>query len=157
MGVSGSGKTTVGGLLARRLGWPFFDADNFHPPANVEKMRQGVPLTDEDRLPWLERLGELIAGCLSRNENAVLACSALKESYRGALSGGDPRVRFVHLRADPDLLATRLERRTGHFFTRSLLESQLASLEEPEDALVIDASAPPEEIVRNIQERLRLK
>lgn len=152
MGVAGSGKSTVGRLLAERLGWPFLDGDDFHPVNNVEKMRRGVPLDEADRLPWLERLGSLAAGLLSRGESAVLACSALRASYRHILSGGDPRVRFVYLRADPALLASRLERRQGHFFAWSLLESQLAALEEPADAVVVDASGPPEEVVRSILE-----
>jgi gluconokinase len=149
MGVAGSGKSTVGRLLAERLDWPFFDGDDYHPAANVEKMRRGIPLTDADRLPWLERLRDLA----SRSERAVLACSALKESYRRILSGGDPRVRFIYLRADPALLVSRLEGRTGHFFKRALLESQLAALEEPtpaSTAIVVDASQPAESAVREI-------
>lgn len=146
MGVAGSGKSTVGRLLAERLGWPFVDGDDLHPAENVEKMRRGIPLTDADRLPWLERLRELV----SRSERAVVACSALKESYRRTLEGGDPRVRFVYLRADPALLASRLEKRTGHFFARTLLDSQLAALEEPEDAIVVDASQPAEAAVQAI-------
>ena len=146
MGVAGSGKSTVGRLLAERLDWPFYDGDDLHPAENVEKMRNGIPLTDADRLPWLERLRELI----SRSERAVVACSALKESYRRTLAGGDPRVRFVYLRADPALLASRLEKRTGHFFARTLLDSQLAALEEPEDALVVDASQPADAAVEAI-------
>jgi gluconokinase len=150
MGVAGSGKSTVGRLLAERLGWPFLDGDDFHPPENVEKMRRGIPLTDADRLPWLERLAELTR---QNGGSAVLACSALKESYRRILSGGDPRVRFVYLRADPALLAARLERRKAHFFTRALLESQLATLEEPtpaSTAIAVDASRPAETVVQDI-------
>ncbi|MFP5286248.1 MAG: gluconokinase [Thermoanaerobaculia bacterium] len=150
MGVAGSGKSTVGRLLAERLGWPFLDGDDFHPPENVEKMRRREPLTDADRPPWLERLRDLAAAFLARGESAVLACSALKESYRRTLAGGDPRVRFVYLRADPDLLASRLETRTGHFFARALLESQLAALEEPAEAVAVDASLPAEAAVREI-------
>ena len=146
MGVAGSGKSTVGRLLAERLGWPFLDGDDFHPPENVEKMRQGIPLSDADRLPWLEHLRELV----SRSGSAVVACSALKESYREILSGGDPRVRFIYLRADPALLAARLEKRTGHFFARTLLDSQFAALEEPEGAITVDASQPPEATVEAI-------
>lgn len=146
MGVAGSGKSTVGRLLAERLGWPFLDGDDFHPPQNVERMRRGIPLTDADRLPWLEHLRELV----SRSGSAVVACSALKESYREILSGGDPRVRFIYLRADPALLAARLEKRTGHFFARTLLDSQFAALEEPEGAITVDASQPPEATVQAI-------
>lgn len=152
MGVAGSGKSTVGRLLAERLGWPFLDGDDFHPAASVEKMRQGIPLTDADRLPWLHHLRELV----SRSGSAVLACSALKESYRRILSGGDPRVRFIYLRADPALLAARLEKRTEHFFTRVLLESQIATLEEPADAVVVDASQPAEALAEAVQACLRL-
>ena len=154
MGVAASGKTTVGSLLAERLGWPFFDADDFHPEATLEKMREGMALSDADRLPWLERLRELIADCLDRGQSAILACSALKESYRRTLAGDDPRVRFVYLQAAPEVLAQRLEQRTGHFFTRPLLDSQLSTLEAPADAITVDASRTPEEIVREVQERL---
>jgi len=153
MGAAGSGKSTIGRLLAERLGWPFLDGDDYHTAANVDKMRMGIPLTDADRLPWLHRLRELA----SRSGSAVIACSALKESYRLILSGGDlrdPRVRFVYLRADPALLAARLETRTGHFFTRPLLESQLAALEEPAGAIVVDASRSPEAIVEQIEDLL---
>jgi gluconokinase len=146
MGVAGSGKSTVGRLLAERLGWPFLDGDDFHPAENVEKMRRGIPLTDADRLPWLRHLHELASRC----ENAVLACSALKESYRRILSGGDPRVRFIYLRADPALLASRLEGRKGHFFKRALLDSQLDALEEPTEAIIVDASQPAEATVQEI-------
>lgn len=154
MGVAGSGKTTVGSLLAERLGWHFFDADDFHSEASLDKMRGGVALSDADRLPWLERLRELISNCLERNQNAVLACSALKWSYRRTLSGDDPRVRFVYLQATPELLARRLEQRTGHFFTRPLLDSQLSALEAPADAITVDASRTPDEIVQEVRERL---
>lgn len=156
MGVAGSGKSTVGSLLAERLGWPFLEGDDFHPAENIEKMRRRAPLSDADRRPWLERLRETAAGCLSRGESAVLACSALKASYRRILSGGDPRVRYVYLRADPALLAARLERRTEHFFAVALLESQLAALEEPTPAraIVVDSSQPAEAVVREILARL---
>jgi gluconokinase len=157
MGVAGSGKTTVGQRLASSLGWPFFDADNFHPAANVEKMSHGVPLTDEDRRPWLASLRELIASRLGRGEHgesAVLACSALKESYRETLSGGDPRARFVYLEAGPALLSSRLEHRPPHFFAAGLLDSQLATLEEPRDAIRVDASRTPEELVAEIRQKL---
>lgn len=154
MGVSGVGKTTVGRRLAADLGWTFYEGDDFHSPENVEKMSLGIPLTDEDRQPWLAALRSLIDGCVERGEDAVLACSALKSSYRQALRGDHPEVVFVHLEADPRVIAGRLGRRTGHYAKRSLLESQLATLERPEHALRVDASGTPEEIVEEIRGRL---
>lgn len=156
MGPAGSGKTTVGRLLAAELGWSFFEGDAYHSAENVRRMSGGIPLTDADRLPWLEVLRGVLAGSLERGENAVLACSALRDSYRRLLSGGDPRVRFVYLKADPALLAERLERRTGHFLKSGLLESQLAALEEPEEAIRLDASLPAAEIVREALKQLGL-
>jgi gluconokinase len=156
MGVSGSGKTTLGRLLSRELGWSFYEGDEFHSPANVEKMSRGIPLTDADRLPWLESLRNLIDRCIRREENAVIACSALKRSYRRILSGGHPEVIFVHLKADPRLIAERLEHRDGHFASPALLASQLATLEEPEHALALDVSGSPQEIVATIRRRLGL-
>jgi gluconokinase len=156
MGVSGSGKTTLGRLLSRELGWSLYEGDEFHSPANVEKMSRGIPLTDADRIPWLESLRDLIDRCVRRGENAVIACSALKRSYRGILKGGHPEVIFVHLKADPRLIAGRLERRAGHFAAPALLTSQLATLEEPERALAIDVSGSPQEIVATIRRRLGL-
>lgn len=154
MGVSGVGKTTIGKRLAADLGWAFYEGDDFHPPANVDKMGRGIPLTDEDRGPWLSALRSLIDGCIGRGESAVLACSALKSAYRRVLQGDRPEAVFVHLRADPRLIAERLEQRTGHYMKRDLLESQLATLEEPEEAVAIDASGAPEEIVAEIRRRL---
>lgn len=156
MGVSGVGKTTIGRRLAADLGWAFYEGDDFHSPENVEKMSRGIPLTDEDRQPWLAALGSLIDGCVKQGEDAVLACSALKSSYRKTLRGGHHEVVFVHLQADPSVIAERLARRTGHYAKRSLLESQLATLEEPEHALEVDASGTPEEIVQEIRDRLGL-
>lgn len=155
MGVAGSGKTTVGRLLASRTGATFYDADDFHPEANVEKMRRGVPLTDADRRPWLEALRALVAACLARGERAVLACSALKEEYRERLHV-DGRVKFVYLKGDYSLIEERLRNRRGHFMRPQLLESQFDALEEPARALHVDVSAPPEEIVRRIEEGLGL-
>lgn len=154
MGVSGAGKTTAGKRLAADLGWTFYEGDGFHPPANVDKMSRGIPLTDEDRGPWLAALRSLIDGCVLRGENAVLACSALKSAYRRTLEGDHPEVVFIHLRADPRRIAERLEHRTGHYMKRSLLESQLAALEEPREAVGIDASGAPEEIVAEIRRKL---
>ena len=147
MGVAGSGKSTVGEALSRALGWPFRDADSFHPPANVEKMSRGVPLTDADRAPWLESLHDTIALAISRRESLVVACSALKEQYRQQLRGGLRSVRFIYLQAEPALLRDRLAARTGHFAGPALLASQLRDLEPPADALVLPADAAPESLV----------
>jgi len=155
MGVAGSGKTTVGRLLAERTGATFYDADDFHPHANVEKMRGGVPLTDEDRMPWLEALRTLVASCLERGERAVLACSALKEEYRERLQV-DERVRVVYLKGDYELIEQRLKNRSGHFMKREMLDSQFDALEEPSRALHVEVAARPEEIVEAIKERLGL-
>ena len=155
MGVSGSGKTTVGRLLGQHLGWTFLDADDFHPPANVEKMRRGDPLTDADRDPWLQALADTLRVRLDRGESVVLACSALKESYRDRLRV-DERVRFVVLRADPDVLRRRLADRPGHYFAPSLLASQLETLEMPSDALILDASGSPSVLVHEIETALGL-
>ena len=156
MGVSGSGKTSVGQLLASELGWEFADADDYHPAANVEKMRNGIPLTDADRGPWLETLRALIAGWIAAKRNAALACSALKRAYRESLRVA-PEVQVVYLRGTPQLLRQRLRGRVGHFMTERMLESQLAALEEPEDAVVVDVDRSPAEIVAEILARLGLK
>src|SRR5262245_12489592 len=131
MGVSGAGKTTVGRLLADQVGWTFIEADDFHPPANVEKMHRGVPLTDADRAPWLDALHGAIAQVAARNGSAVVACSALKQVYRDRLAAGVDGVRFVYLRGAPALVAQRLAARRGHFMPTALLASQLDALEEP--------------------------
>jgi gluconokinase len=156
MGVSGSGKTTVGQLLASELGWVFADGDDYHPAANVEKMRNGIPLTDADRAPWLETLRALIAGWIAAGKNAVLACSALKRAYRESLRVG-PEVQVVYLRGTSQVLHQRLRARVGHFMTERMLESQLAALEEPEDAVVVDVDRAPARIVAEILARLGLK
>jgi gluconokinase len=155
MGVTGSGKTTVGRLLAAELGWQFYDADDFHPHASVEKMRRGIPLDDADRRPWLETLRELVRGCLERGEDAILACSALRESYRRLLLVGEG-VRLVHLKGDPALIRERLRRRRGHFMPPELLDSQLAALEEPGPGFEVDVTAPAPEVARAIRARLGL-
>ncbi|MBS1184364.1 MAG: gluconate kinase [Proteobacteria bacterium] len=153
MGVSGSGKTTVGGLLADRLGCGFSDADDFHPAANVEKMRAGVPLTDDDRGPWLRALRRAIYGWLAAGESRVVACSALKAIYRDILSPqGD--VVFVYLKGSVETIATRLQARKGHYMNPALLASQLATLEEPDDAIVVDIAPPPAIIAQDIVARL---
>jgi len=155
MGVSGSGKTTVGKLLALELGWEFADGDDYHPAANVEKMRNGIPLTDADRAPWLETLRALIAGWIAAGKNGVLACSALKRDYRESLRIG-PEVEVVYLLGTPQVLGERLRARVGHFMTERMLESQLAALEEPEDAVVVDVDRSPAWIVAEILARLGL-
>ena len=158
-GVSGAGKTTIGKLLAEELGWQFYEADDFHPRANIEKMRSGLPLTDEDRWPWLERLREQIMRSLAAKENAVLACSALKRVYREHLRvSGD--VKFVFLRGDYALIERQLRRRRGHFMSPALLQSQFADLEEPqpdEDVLTIDLGRSPQELVDEIKAKLNLR
>jgi gluconokinase len=130
-GVSGSGKTTVGAMLAGRLGWPFADADDFHPAANVEKMRAGIPLTDDDRWPWLRAIGAWMDEHTARNSSAVITCSALKRSYRDLLLDGRPQALMVFLAADRDVLTRRLAARHGHFFPSQLLGTQFDALEPP--------------------------
>ena len=157
-GVSGAGKTTLGNLLARELGWAFYEADDFHSPANVEKMRAGIALTDKDRWPWLESLSELVKRSLATGENAILASSALKKKYRDRLQVGAD-VRFVYLRGGYELIANQLRHRRGHFMNPALLQSQFADLEEPrpaEGAIVIELGRSPSELVDQIKSRLRL-
>lgn len=155
MGVVGAGKTTVGRLLAEELGWEFADADDYHSQTNIEKIRHGIPLGDEDRKPWLRRLRELITHWSSEGRNEVLACSALKHSYRDELEIG-PEVRFVYLYGSAELIEQRLHSRHGHFAGDQILTSQFADLEEPEDALAVDIAQPPEQIVGEIRQRLGL-
>src|ERR671919_2771850 len=147
MGVSGVGKTEVGTRLARALGGEFAEGDDYHPPANVEKMRSGVPLDDADREPWLETMSREIGAWLDAGRTVVLACSALKQRYRDVLKAGRPGVVFVHLEGDPALIRKRLDHRRGHYMPASLLESQLAALEEPADAITVGVEGTPEAIV----------
>lgn len=146
MGVTGCGKTTVGRLLAERLGAPFADADDYHPPENVAKMRAGIALDDADRAPWLARLNALLRESESQGKPLVLACSALKRAYRERLASGLADVRFVFLDGPKELLASRLAGRSGHYMNPALLDSQLATLERPDDAIVLSIDASPEEI-----------
>ena len=157
-GVSGAGKTTIGKLLAQKLGWRFYEADDFHSQANINKMRRGIPLTDADRWPWLESLRQLIERSLEASENAVLACSALKRAYRERLRVSD-EVKFVFLRGDYALIEKQLRRRHGHFMNPELLRSQFADLEEPkpdEDVVTIELGRTPQEIVDEIKTKLPL-
>lgn len=157
-GVSGSGKTTVGKLLARELGWQFLEADDFHPAANIEKMRSGRPLTDEDRWPWLNCLRKQIEQLLSARENAVLACSALKCAYRDRLRVSD-EVKFVFLRGDYALIEKQLRSRRRHFMNPDLLQSQFDDLEEPqvdEHTLTVALGRTPEKIAEEIEAKLHL-
>ena len=156
MGVTGSGKTTVGRLLAEDLGWKYFDADNFHPAANIEKMKSGVPLTDTDRQPWLAGLRDLIDDCVNHNRAAVLSCSALKDSYRRILLS-DEHVQLVYLKGTPELIGERLRGRSGHYMNPGLLESQFETLEEPSGVLTIDVSMTPAEIGAVIKEHFQLQ
>ena len=157
-GVSGAGKTTVGKLLARELGWRFIEADDFHPAANVEKMHSGQALTDEDRWPWLERLRQQIEPSLAAGENAVLACSALKRAYRHRLRVSD-KVKFVFLRGDYALVEKQLRSRHRHFMNAALSQSQFDDLEEPqpdENVLTIELGRTPKEIIEIIKAKLNL-
>ena len=154
MGVSGSGKTTVGQLIADRLGAVFEEGDDYHPPENVRKMRAGIPLDDADRAPWLDRLSRAIDGWLARDRKSVLACSALKDTYRQQLGAGRKGVVLVFLRGSPEVVGARLEARRGHYMPAGLLQSQFAALEEPADALVADVEGTPEEIADGIVARI---
>ncbi len=159
MGVSGSGKTTIGAMLAGRLGWPFAEADDFHPPANLAKMRAGTPLEDADRLPWLAAIAAQIDAWRAEGQSGVVTCSALKRSYRAIIIGDRPEPVLVYLKGDRDLVAARLAARQGHFMPAALLASQFATLEEPtpdERPLVIPIGEPPAAIVARIIAALAL-
>lgn len=151
MGVSGSGKTTVGKLLALSLKWDFIDADDFHPLSNIEKMSRGIALDDADRIPWLRQLQAAIDSWLLENKNVVLACSALKSSYRKMLCQDNQQIKIVYLKGSFGLFAARLKNRQNHYMKADLLSSQLATLEEPQNAIVVDASQSPEAIVQQIK------
>ena len=157
MGVAGSGKSSVGEALARRLKWPFRDADDFHSERNREKMRCGVPLDDNDRRPWLEAIRASIVQSLSAGENAIYACSALKQAYRQLLAADAEEVKFVYLKGPPGLINERLAHRQGHFFNPALLRTQFDDLEEPHGVLEADISLPPEAIADSIIAALGLR
>jgi gluconokinase len=150
MGVSGCGKSSVGQALAASLGWDFYDADDFHPPENIAKMENGIPLDDTDRAPWLESLRELMTSCLQANRPGVLACSVLKERYRQKLLEGNPGARLVYLKGSYDLIWSRMAQRPGHYMKPEMLQSQFDALEEPQNAINIDISYPLTQIVEQI-------
>ncbi len=156
MGVSGSGKTTIGTQLAKALHWIFVDADDFHSAVNIDKMQRGIPLTDEDREEWLTALRSQIVRWLKHDRDVVLACSALKARYRRELLVDPSRMRMVYLKGTYELILRRLARREGHFMRPDLLVSQFDSLEEPNGALTVDVAPPPPDIVRQIRKKLDL-
>ncbi len=155
MGVSGSGKTTIGKSLAESLGWTFFDGDDFHPTANVSKMAKGIPLSDNDRQPWFNALRKQIKKLISKDVSAVITCSALKRVYREYLQDDNEAVRFVYLKGDYELIRERMEGRSSHFMKADLLLSQFAALQEPEGVITVNISRDPEEIVKSIIAELR--
>ena len=154
MGPMGSGKTTIGKMLAEKLGWPFYDGDRFHPKENVEKMRAGIALTNEDRRLWLERLRNNIERWMKEGRNTILACSALKQAYRDILGVDQKKVRTVYLKGSYELLRKRIEERQHPYMNKDLLRSQLETLEEPEEGLRVGISASPETIVSTIIQHL---
>jgi gluconokinase len=155
MGVSGCGKSEVGKALAQRLGWDFSDADDFHPASNIEKMANGIPLTDEERLPWLDSLHALISKNLQKNHNGVLACSALKEKYRQHLLFGNEDVQIVYLKGSFDLIMSRMTARSEHYMKPAMLQSQFEDLEEPKNALDMDITQSVDDIVHAILAKSR--
>ncbi len=156
MGPMGCGKTAIGKLLSRKLGWPFYDGDDFHPKTNVDKMRKGISLTDVDRKPWLERLHDKIKHWHRHKESVVLACSALKQTYRDMLGIDQEHVKIIYLKGSYELLRRRVEQREHPYMNTNLLKNQLNTLEEPSDGLWVDISPVPEKIVSSIIESLGL-
>jgi len=154
MGVAGSGKTTIGRQVASELAWPYFEADDFHSAANKEKMRQGIPLNDDDRAPWLASLREQIDACVANGQSAVFTCSALKEKYRQILMRNAPAVKLVYLAADVATIQARVSQRKGHYMKVNMVQSQFAALEVPADALSLDARESPASIVAQIKQVL---
>lgn len=150
MGVSGVGKSTVGRLLADRLGWEFHDGDDFHPPSNVAKMKTGQPLNDNDRGPWLQAIRQFMDRCQMDGKSVVIACSALRERYRDVLGRAEPWVRFVFLHGSKEVISERMQARTGHFMPATLLDSQLATLETPAEAIAVEVNGTPAELVDRI-------
>ena len=156
MGVSGCGKSSVGNLLANKLGWPFYDGDDFHPQTNIDKMVQGLPLNDDDRQPWLERLHALIVEHLHENRSLIVACSALKLKYRQTLAGGRSDVKFVHLAGSFELIYGRMQQRSKHYMKAEMPYSQYADLELPQNALTVSVDQPVEIVVEEIIKNLQL-
>ncbi len=155
MGTTGAGKTTIGAMLASQLNWQFSDADTFHPLANIEKMSHGIPLNDADRAPWLAAMRKAILEWIAADKNVVLACSALKRAYRDELRPS-PEVKIIYLKGNYALLAERIRHRHGHFAGEGILSGQFADLEEPDDAITVDAAKSPDEIVAGIRKQLAL-
>jgi gluconokinase len=155
MGVSGSGKTTIGQMLSAQLNWPFVDGDSLHSPANIAKMAAGIPLTDDDRAPWLQSIHAVMEGWRIQQKNGIIASSALKEKYRKVLLTS-PEIKLVYLRGTYDLIYSRMQHRPGHYMKAEMLQSQFASLEEPKDAIVIDIGSEPEVIVSTIRQQLAI-
>lgn len=154
MGVSGSGKTAIGTILAQMLGATFKEGDTFHPPANIEKMCRGIPLNDEDRTPWLKALAEAIDRWIEQGEDVVLSCSALKQAYRDILMDDKKDKRLVYLKGDEETIRKRIQKRSGHFFNARLLASQFAILEEPTDAITVEVYGSPRSIAAAIYTQL---
>ncbi|PSB03288.1 gluconokinase [Merismopedia glauca] len=155
MGVSGTGKSTIGKLLSQKLGWKFYDADDFHSEANISKMKQGIPLEDSDRLPWLQAIRAKIEAIVARQDNGIFACSALKQSYRELLQGNDPQVAWIYLKGSYQQLWQRMQDRPEHFMKPEMLQSQLDTLEIPQDALTVDIALNQAEIVDRIAKYLQ--
>ncbi len=151
MGVAGSGKTTIGNLLSKAIGWKFYDGDDFHPQENIERMRQGIALTDQDREVWLDRLHVFVRGLSEGGESAILAFSALKKMYRERVARGIDDLQYVYLDGDPALLEERIRNRKGHYFGVELLNSQFETLEEPEGIPTVDVAGSPEEVVARVR------
>jgi gluconokinase len=156
MGVSGSGKTTIGNDLASELDWKFRDADEFHSAANIEKMRQGIPLNDDDRRPWLQALRQAIDEALQSNANLILACSALKAAYRQVLGEPSDQIKSVYLKGSFELIEQRIKQRQGHYMKANLLRTQFDALEEPNDAIVVEIDQSSSAIVQQIKNSLHL-
>ena len=156
MGVSGCGKTRIGEALTQTMGWPFYDGDDYHPKANINKMSQGMPLNDDDRQPWLEELYKIIREHLDRGIDVIVSCSALKAKYRETLRGDLETVRFVHLAGRAEVIYERLQHRNGHFMKAEMLQSQFADLEIPQDALSVSIDQPVNKVVAEIVEKLNL-